>query len=46
MKNVLFEHKKIINRMPHKRSLIVPKKNYRPTGRANQGRPLKSLLDV
>jgi len=46
MKNVLFEHKKIINKMPHKRSLRIQKKNYRPTSRTNQGRPLKSLLDV
>jgi hypothetical protein len=26
MKNVLFEHKKIINRMPHKRLLRIYKK--------------------
>jgi hypothetical protein len=34
-----------INRMPRKRSPIKLN-NYRPTGKRNQGTPLKRLLDV
>jgi len=39
---ICLEHK---NRMPHSRLLRIVK-NYRPTGRRNQGRLLKRLLDV
>ena len=34
-----------MNRMPHD-SLPRILKNYRPTGRRNQGKPIKRLLDV
>ena len=34
------------NRMPRNRLPRILKKNYRPTGRRNQGRPLQGLLDA
>jgi len=41
-RRICLQHK---NRMPHSRLLRIVK-NYRPTGRRNQGRLLKRLLDV
>jgi hypothetical protein len=43
MQEKLVEH---VDEMSHNRLPIILKRNYRPTGRRDQGRPPKRLLDV